>query len=213
VPPHSLQFPEKLVPVWTDFYNNYKNAVLGSGLKDDTFVAEVQASIADRVLHQFMDPYEFPSYHTRITEPYDYFEFGQRYVGALIDFDTSLVGGEDRLKTIAEQLKAGENVILMANHQTEADPAVWAHMTMAIDSHLAEQVIYVAGDRVVDDAMCKPFSMGRNLLCVHSKKHMFDDPDKVQAKQKQNRRVRGAAAPKGSWQETRGPARRARPRG
>lgn len=31
------------------------------------------------------------------------------------------------------------------------------------------EVIYVAGDRVVTDALCKPFSMGRNLFCVHSK--------------------------------------------
>ena len=30
-------------------------------------------------------------------------------------------------------------------------------------------MIYVAGDRVVTDALCKPFSMGRNLFCVHSK--------------------------------------------
>lgn len=61
-----MQFPEKLVPLWTDFYQNYKGAVLSSGLKDESFVAEVQSAIADRVLHQFMEPYKFPSYHTRI---------------------------------------------------------------------------------------------------------------------------------------------------
>ena len=38
--------------------------------------------------------------------------------------------------------------------------------------NLATDVIYVAGDRVVTDALCKPFSMGRNLFCVHSKKHI-----------------------------------------
>ena len=42
---------------------------------------------------------------------------------------------------------------------------------------LATDVIYVAGDRVVTDPLCKPFSMGRNLFCVHSKKHMGDDPE------------------------------------
>ena len=31
---------------------------------------------------------------------------------------------------------------------------------------------YVAGDRVITDLLAKPFSMGKNLLCVNSKKHM-----------------------------------------
>ena len=52
-----------------------------------------------------------------------------------------------------------------------------------------QDVIYVAGDRVVSDPMCKPFSMGRNLLCVHSRKHMYDDPSTTDAKQKQNRKT------------------------
>jgi glycerol-3-phosphate O-acyltransferase len=47
-------------------------------------------------------------------------------------------------------------------------------------------VTYVAGDRVVTDLLCKPFSMGKNLLCVHSKKHMDDDPSQKSAKMKQN---------------------------
>ncbi len=57
--------------------------------------------------------------------------------------------------------------ILLANHQTEADPGVFAHMLMASHPQLATDVIYVAGDRVVTDALSKPFSMGRNLFCVH----------------------------------------------
>jgi glycerol-3-phosphate O-acyltransferase len=51
------------------------------------------------------------------------------------------------------------------------------------------QVIYVAGDRVVTDLMAKPFSMGRNLLCVHSKKHIDDEPALKPAKQRQNMRT------------------------
>ena len=34
-----------------------------------------------------------------------------------------------------------------------------------------------AGDRVVADPLCKPFSMGRNLFCVHSRKRMDDIPE------------------------------------
>ena len=51
---------------------------------------------------------------------------------------------------------------------------------------LGERVTYVAGDRVVTDLLCKPFSMGKNLLCVHSKKHMDDDPALKPAKMKQH---------------------------
>ena len=50
----------------------------------------------------------------------------------------------------------------------------------------SSQVIYVAGDRVVSDLMAKPFSMGRNLLCVHSKKYMDVDPAAKPAKMRQN---------------------------
>ena len=34
-------------------------------------------SIADRVCDQFVHPYTFPSFHTRILEPYNYYNFGQ----------------------------------------------------------------------------------------------------------------------------------------
>ena len=46
------------------------------------------------------------------------------------------------------------------------------------------------GDRVVADPLCKPFSMGRNLFCVHSRKHMDDEPaPQKEAKQRTNRKT------------------------
>ena len=77
-----------------------------------------------RSVDQFVNPYTFPSFHTRIQEPYNYYEFGQRYVRNLIDFENSVVGHLEVFDTIQAQLEAGENVVLLANHQTEADPAV-----------------------------------------------------------------------------------------
>ncbi len=41
--------------------------------------------------------------------------------------------------------------------------------------------------RQVTDPLCKVFSMGRNLFCVHSKKRLDDIPELKAAKQKQNR--------------------------
>lgn len=35
------------------------------------------AAIADRVVHEFVEPFTFPNHHRRILEPYDYYQFGQ----------------------------------------------------------------------------------------------------------------------------------------
>lgn len=162
------KLPEKLEASWIDFYDVYKQTVTNSGVADPELVAtKIQCTIADCVINQFMDPYTFPSAHKRLLEPYNYYNFGQRYVSSLIDFNNSFVGHAERWNKIAEQLAAGENVVLLANHQTEADPGVFAHMLESSQPKLATDVIYVAGDRVVTDALCKPFSMGRNLFCVH----------------------------------------------
>ena len=91
--------------------------------------------------------------------------------------------------TIAGQLSEGHNVVLLANHQTEADPAVMALMLEASHPQLATDLTYVAGDRVVLDPFCKPFSMGRNLLCVFSKKRINDVPELAKQKQAANIRT------------------------
>lgn len=84
-------------------------------------------------------------------------------------------------------------MILISNHQTEADPAVIALLLESTNTFIAENLvtkicfnynydydvyiyisvlltlslvysvmqIFVAGDRVITDPLCKPFSMGR----------------------------------------------------
>lgn len=190
----SGRIPKQLIPLWTDFFNNYKIALLSADLPthDMKLVSQVQACIADTVINQFVSPYKFPSRHEAITEPYDYFEFGQKYVGSLIDFQKSYLGHRERFDEMEKQLEAGENVIILANHQSEADPGIWAHMLIHTHPRLAKSVFYVAGDRVVSDPLCVPFSMGRNLFCVHSKRHMDDDLETKAEKMAMNRRTLGA---------------------
>jgi glycerol-3-phosphate O-acyltransferase len=185
--------PPRLIEAFNELYANYKAAVLGSGVPGATgdFVARVMASVVDRVLLQ-LNPataYTFPSRHTHLLEPYNYYAFGQRYIRGLVDFRRSFVGGAPRLDAVAAQLAAGENVVLLANHQTEADPSVFALLLEAAWPHLAAEVAYVAGDRVVTDPLVAPFSMGRNLFCVHSKKHLDDVPELKAEKQATNRRT------------------------
>ena len=175
---------------WTfeGLYNNYRNAVVNQNEGvDEAKVVEIMKQILSRVFKEFVDPYEFPSYHSRMLEPYNYYYFGQIYCYCMIDFKNSYIGHFDRFKEMEQKLKNGENVILLANHQSEADPGVWANMLEKRLPELAENIIYVAGDRVVTDPLAKPFSMGRNLLCVHSKKYMDTDPKSKSKKMKQNR--------------------------
>lgn len=66
---------------------------------------------------------------------------------------------------------------------------MWALLLERTHPQLATDIHYVAGDRVVSDPLCKPFSMGRNLFCVHSKKHMDDEPHLREQKIKTNRQT------------------------
>lgn len=72
-------------------------------------------------------------------------KFGQAYVRTLINFNKSVVGHLDRFQKVQEQLDAGDNVVLLANHQTEADPGVWALLLEKVLPRLATEIIYVAG--------------------------------------------------------------------
>jgi glycerol-3-phosphate O-acyltransferase len=86
-----------------------------------------------------------------------------------------------------DQLAAGDNVVFLANHQSEADPQV---MSVCLEQagfpEAASGITYVAGHKVTTDALAIPFSMGRNLICIHSKKHIDTDPETKPLKQRQN---------------------------
>jgi glycerol-3-phosphate O-acyltransferase len=81
----------------------------------------------------------------------------------------------------------GENVVFLANHQSEADPQVMSICLESVDmEHVGEKLVYVAGHKVTTDALAIPFSMGRNLICIHSKKHIDAEPELKAVKQRQN---------------------------
>ena len=158
--------PDHLVSGFRDFYTNYRNAVVASGVPGFTeeVASQVQATILENVLLQLVQPFDFQPYHHAVLEPYSYFDFGQWYTGPLFDFHNSLVGHNQRLDRVESLLAAGHNVILLANHQTEVDPAVWSHLLAKSHPKLAQDVIYVAGDRVVTDAIFK-------VHCLHGGMH------------------------------------------
>ena len=57
-------------------------AVVSSGVEgaDEREVTRVMSAIADRVVHEFVEPFTFPNQHQRILEPYNYYEFGQVFL-------------------------------------------------------------------------------------------------------------------------------------
>lgn len=100
---------------------------------------------------------------------FDYYTWGCDFFRYFMDKDESLVDGVDNLKRAMDQAAAGENVVFFANHQSEADPQVMSIMLeKAGYANLASQIVYVAGHKVTTDPLAIPFSMGRNLICIHS---------------------------------------------
>lgn len=181
--------PETIAQSMEELYHNYKNAVFRSGdpHAENTVLSNMRVAF-DRMFLDVKEPFEFSPYHEAIRAPFDYYTFGQNYIRPLINFRESYVGNVSIFTTMEQQLNQGENVILISNHQTEADPAVIALLLETTNPHISENIIYVAGDRVITDPLCKPFSMGRNLLCVYSKKHMNDDPELIDMKRRANTR-------------------------
>ena len=126
---------------------------------------------------QFNKPYIFEPYHKKIRHPIDYYQFGIDFIQPLVDLNLSTIKGENHLNWIAETVKKRENIILLANHQTETDPQAIAILLQKNYPAIGENIIYVAGERVVTDPLAIPFSMGCDLLCIYSKRHIDFPPE------------------------------------
>lgn len=138
------------------------------------------------------DKFQFGVSHKAIREPFDYYNFGVDFFRLAVDIENSVFLGKENLDKAIAQIAAGENVVFLANHQSEADPQVVSLILESAGYTLAEDMTFLAGHKVTTDALAIPFSMGRNLLCIHSKKHIDADPELKDVKQKQNLLTMGA---------------------
>ena len=186
----SSTFPEKIKGTFHGLLDSYKEQMviaLGNEEAASRATTYIFKDMVKAYAGQLLGtPYEFPSYHKAIRSPYDYFQMANMYIGSLVDFERSIMRHPERWTKIQSQIDDGENVILFANHQSEGDAAFIPLFTEVTHPGLGQRVTYVAGDRVVSDLLAKPFSMGKDLLCVHSKKHMDDIPEEKSKKMKQN---------------------------
>lgn len=133
----------------------------------------------------------------------NFYAYGNDFFRHCMDFNrksqqdaiNTHVLGFENLQQALEQIKNGENVVFFSNHQSEADPQV-ASLTFELCGEdyakAAADMIYVAGHKVTTDALAIPFSMGRNLICIHSKKHIDADKETKPLKQRQNLKAMNA---------------------
>jgi glycerol-3-phosphate O-acyltransferase len=168
--------------------DTYRAIIANAGLppeKADQVLGEFLWAVGEQVMH----PFEFEPYHRLITEPFDYYTFGIEFFRPLVDKARSTLNGREHLDRISAQLAAGDNVIFLANHQSEADPQIISLLLEDEWPELGREMIFVAGERVIADPMTAPFSMGRNLLCIYSKRHIEHPPERKAAKVLHNRKT------------------------
>lgn len=173
--------PKDIAATLHDFFLTYEEAVKENGFSTHD-IQKILNTFLEFVIDQLAHPYPFEPYHKKITSPTDYYTFGLDLIRPLVDFEKSSLNGKEHLKTIEAALAKKENVILLANHQTEPDPQAISLILEKEHPQLAENIIFVAGHRVTTDPLAAPFSKGRNLLCIYSKRHVEFPPEQKEEK-------------------------------
>jgi glycerol-3-phosphate O-acyltransferase len=179
---------EKLRSIVHSFFTGYHSALKSHGIPPDTCLPWFKKFL-ELLKMQHETPFIFQPFHERIRFPYDYYAWGNDFLRALVDEKKSTLRGEENIKEIVSHLKKGHNVILLANHQIEPDPQAISIMLDDRYPKLAEEMIFVAGERVITDPLAVPFSMGRNLLCIYSKRYIDVPPEKKTEKQHHNKKT------------------------
>lgn len=162
-----------------EFCESYRQTAEDPGGVLEIFQEEVEKAAKN--------PIPFPPYHRKERAPFDYYKFGLDFIRPLIDKKSSQLLGEPYFQEIEKLLARGENAILLANHQTEADPQAIAVLLEDSFPSLGEAMIFVAGERVVTDPLAIPLSRGCDLLCIYSKRYIDHPPEEKLQKQLHNK--------------------------
>lgn len=182
------KLPESFSIILQKFISSYKEAIEENKYDFDQ-LKQLLSTYIDLIIEQIKNPYYFEPFHQRIITPFNYYTFGLDLIRPLIVFSESKILGLENLEKIETQLAKGDNVILFANHQTEPDPQAISLLLEKSHPKFAEEMIIIAGHRVISDPLAVPLSMGRNLLCIFSKKHIETPPEQKQEKILHNQRT------------------------
>lgn len=183
---HNL--PDLIVQTVEQLYDSYSHAAALNGYSAENIDPHLEHLI-QFAFEQIQHPFVFEPFHEAIRSPFDYYQFGIDFIRPLIDLPKSTVHHIDNVDRIERQLQQGDNVILLANHQIEPDPQVISVLLQSTHPQLAENMIFVAGHRVISDPLAVPFSKGRNLLCIFSKKHIENPPEQKPEKLLHNQKT------------------------
>lgn len=187
------RIPETLLNTLSSWYGSYEKAAERNPYinRSSDFTELMFSTLLELCYRAVVSPYQFGSYHQRVRHPFDYYKFGVDFAGALFNPDQSTVKGVENVCRAFDYVQKGHNVIFLSNHQSEGDPhaidLLFNHI-VGLDRSFGEEVISVAGDRVREDPVVIPFSIGRNILTVYSKKHMNDIPGLREHKLQHNKR-------------------------
>jgi glycerol-3-phosphate O-acyltransferase len=179
--------PDQFKTILIGFISDYSSSLLSANKSSNEFKSNIQLFLT--LINQAMtNPYQFQPFHKALRGPkIDYYNFGNDFLKPLIIDEESKVFGIEKCKLIESYIANGDNVIILSNHQTECDPQVISILLEKSGySSLAEKIIFIAGHKVTSDPVAIPFSMGRNLICIHSKKHIKNPPEDLPRKQAQN---------------------------
>lgn len=171
-----------------EFYETYSQAITKDGRSMSSY-EHIVTEYLKQVLLECQNPSPFEPYHQAMRKPYDFYHLGLEFFRPLVQFQSSKIHHPQHIKEIESALDNGDNVILLANHQIEPDPQIISLLLEKEHPKLAEEMIMVAGHRVISDPLAIPFSKGRNLLCIYSKKHIENFPDKKQERLLHNQRT------------------------
>lgn len=157
------------------FYDSYRAA-----LANDLRFLQLEPlffQFLDFIQNQCQSPYPFNVYHKAEITPFNFYQFGLDIIRPLIQMEKSKILGESNLEQLLSQIQAKENVILFGNHQIEPDPQAISLLIEQKSPQLAFNMIFIAGHRVTTDPLAVPFSRGRNLICIYSKRYVEIPPE------------------------------------
>lgn len=172
----------------TVFYEEYERVVEKKGDTIENHEGLFSVYL-DLIRQQLKDPYPFEHYHRQLRAPIDYYLFGMEFLRPLLNYGDCKTYGLEIFDQIEIQLEKGENVVFFANHQSESDPFAVSLLLEKTHPKLGENMISVAGHRVTTDPLAVPFSLGLNLLCIYSKRHIDHPPEEKEQKQRYNNKT------------------------
>merc|ERR1711907_43905 len=123
------RMPDGMVPIVQEFMRTYLD-VVAKQKRDPMEKVPVLKEYLGLVEDQLDEPFVFAPYHEAWTEengaPIDHLKMDTAFMEPMLDPNDSVLLGSERVKDIEALLAKGDNVVLLSNHQTEADPSCWS---------------------------------------------------------------------------------------